>query len=465
MRDPRKPRRAPERGSVLIIALLVLVAISFIAVTLAREAKVEMQVAARTVDNMRARAIADSAIDRAMAAIKLDDTPGDTLTDTWRDDEPDFRNIQCGSGHYWILFGEEDPTVYGPGTGMTQGAASAIKFGVRDEASKLNLNTATLAQLEQLPGMTEDIAESIIDWRSAGETASPLGAKSAYYNSLTPGYSCKDAPFESMEELLCVKEIDESVLYGEDRNRNGILDPCEDDGDKSFPPDDSDGQLLLGLADYLTLYSMEYNWTNDQRTRLYLGNVKQLSEISTRLTTYGVNQQIANAVAQYIVRPPRGAPPFSSIGQLVNVQGMDATNMAIVGDELTTVNATTIPGLINVNTAAQEVLAGLPGLTANDVQAIMAARTGSADLTSPAWLMAVLTKPKLAAIWDLITTRSFQFTIHVAVALDDHPSIIRRCEVVVDRGYAPMKVMYRRDLTPLGFPLPNERGTGPGSPP
>lgn len=433
--------RRRQSGSVLIVALVVLVAVTFIALTLAREARIEVQVAARTVDNVRTRALADSCIDKVMANLKLDDTPGDTLADEWRDDETMYRNFPLGAGHCWVVYGEQDP-----------GDGRETRYGVRDEASKLNVNIATEQQLMQIPGMTTEIAEAILDWRDTDDTAMESGAESSFYNALVPGYNAKNGPIESLEEMLRIKGIDESILYGEDRNRNGILDPGEDDGDRSFPPDDSDGLILRGFADYLTVYSMDMNWTKDGRARMNVTSAKP-DDVRARLEKQGMATNVAGQVAQQM---QRGG--IQSVAQLLQIPTMDEANFAIAADELTTVDQPQLQGRINVNTASQPVLAGLPGLTADDVSSIMSRRLNAGeDLSSPAWLLRVLPKQKFGQIFDLITTRSYQFTVHAAVALDDHPEMIRRIEAVVDRSYAPMRVLWRRDLTRLGFPLANER--------
>ena len=44
------------------------------------------------------------------------------------------------------------------------------------------------------------------------------------------------------EELALVNGATYEVLYGEDANMNGVLDPNEDDGEESAPTDNSDGK-------------------------------------------------------------------------------------------------------------------------------------------------------------------------------------------------------------------------------
>ena len=166
-----------------------------------------------------------------------------------------------------------------------------IRFGITDEASKINLNTATEAQLLTLlsaviddDGLTDPqpIVDAILDWRDEdhdphGEFADTEGD---YYRDLDRPYRMKNGPFSTVEELLLVKGMTGQILYGEDFDRNGLITPNEDDGDDSFPPDNGDGELRLGLYNYLTVLSAEDNVANDARPRVYLaaGNVDTIRE-------------------------------------------------------------------------------------------------------------------------------------------------------------------------------------------
>jgi hypothetical protein len=94
-----------------------------------------------------------------------------------------------------------------------------------DEQSKININTAsedTISNLLLYFDVEEDlalsIAGSIIDWRDAdSEIASSergllYGAEEEYYQSLAQPYSCKNAPFDNIYELLLVKNITPDIL-------------------------------------------------------------------------------------------------------------------------------------------------------------------------------------------------------------------------------------------------------------
>ncbi len=91
-----------------------------------------------------------------------------------------------------------------------------VKVDVIDTAAFIDLNYVTATQLELMNVFQQNAptADAIIDWRTPETTATSDGAKSDYYQGLNPPYNCKDAPFDTVEELLLVKGITPSMLYG-----------------------------------------------------------------------------------------------------------------------------------------------------------------------------------------------------------------------------------------------------------
>jgi type II secretory pathway component PulK len=437
-------RRRRRRGVILVLVLLILAFVVTLTLALARDVKVEVAVAGQQADALRLRALTDSAIDRAMAELRLDTTAGDTLLEPWRDDEASFKAAPRDGARVWWLLAEPDP-----------GDGREVRWGFRDEASRLDLNLASRDQLLALPGITEEAVDAIIDYRDEDDEALDDGAETTYYAALDPPYLAKNTFYESLDELLRVKGVDAAMLYGEDRNRNGLLDPGEDDGDGSYPPDDADGQLDRGLVDYLTIFARDPNVKQDGTARLVWSSAGA-NDVRQRLEAAGM----AQPALQRLVTAKSAGMQADSLGQLLQPPEIDEAAARIVFEELTTIDSPVVPGRINVNTAAREVLAGLPGLEAEDVEAILSARIeAERDLTSPAWLMGVIGKQKVVAIADLVTTRSEQFLVHVVAQLDG-TSRFQRIEALIDRSQTPIRVLVRRDLTGLGFPFPNERGEG-----
>lgn len=126
-----------------------------------------------------------------------------------------------------------------------------------DEWGKINVNVASPELMEEVLrslGITEladTIAAAIVDWRDADDTGF---AESQVYSERDPPYAAANADLARIEELLFVEGITQEMFYGDDWNRNGVLDPQEDDGDGSWPPDNADGVMQPGLIDVFTVY-------------------------------------------------------------------------------------------------------------------------------------------------------------------------------------------------------------------
>jgi hypothetical protein len=152
-----------------------------------------------------------------------------------------FWDYQCqavpvGESHFWVV-GRDTNNAVGPGH---------MAFGLIPENARLNLNTASSNTLYWLPRMTDDLIMSLIDWRDTNGT----GPTVSYYGSMTPPYVCKCDHFETVDEIRLLLGSTMDVCVGEDINRNGILDPNEND-------DNSDGMLTPGLVECVTAYSQE----------------------------------------------------------------------------------------------------------------------------------------------------------------------------------------------------------------
>jgi len=337
-----------------------------------------------------------------------------------------------------------------------------VRYGITDEAGKLNINAASRDQLIRLldPIVPEDVqagdlADAIIAWRDPKENPN----EDEYYHSLDPPYRCKNAPFETVEELLLVRGMTAEILYGEDVNRNGLLDANEDDGDAHFPPDDSDGQLDQGLLPLVTVYSVEPNWANDNQRRINIA--KKDAKLREKLEKYFDDADVVD----FIVKAA-GDPKLKSPASLLLLPGspLTAEDLPVVMDRLTTFPPEAgFVGLINVNTARPAVLRCVDGLTDGEVAEIVSTRRqlDSEAKKTTAWLVTqgVLTPEKFARVAPQLTARSFHFTIE-AIGYADHIGMFRRLQVVVEmRGQVP-QVLYWRDLTSLGlgYPIRSEEG-------
>lgn len=220
-----------KKGIVIIAVLWMAIVLTVMAAVLGRKSRLDMKVCLARMEGVRCKWATRAGIEKAMAVLKEDDATSDSLLDLWSDNDEDFNDVPLERCWFSVQ--------------------------VIDEASKLNINTATKEQLMGLPNMVEEIADAIIDWRDTDDTASGAGVESGYYESLPYGYMARNGPFRTIRELLLVKDVTDELFYGEDTNLNGRLDYNENDGDMSPPHDDADGILDVGWAAYLTCYSSD----------------------------------------------------------------------------------------------------------------------------------------------------------------------------------------------------------------
>ncbi len=114
---------------------------------------------------------------------------------------------------------------------------------------------ATGTNLALLPRMTTALANNIIAWEDTNTSDSLGGAESDTYMMQSPPYLCKNAPFETVDELRLVYQMNPDILYGEDANLNGILDPNENDGDVLPPSDNAWTDASIRYAWSISLFT------------------------------------------------------------------------------------------------------------------------------------------------------------------------------------------------------------------
>ncbi len=161
--------------------------------------------------------------------------------------------------------------------------------------------------------------------------------------------------------------------------------------------------------------------------------------------------------------------PFSSIP-------LDLANTTpLLMDYLTTVDATAIPGRINIMECPQEILRGVPGLTDEVVDQILEARVdGSDSLTRDfeTWLAVegYLTMDEMRAILPLVTCGGDVFKAQIVGYMEGEAAFSRIEAVISGVGDVPMILFFRRmdhldrgfDIATLGqrFDVGNQVGVG-----
>jgi type II secretory pathway component PulK len=454
----RRTQPAQQRGSVLVIVLWIAFGLVSLALYFANSMNFEL----RASDNRVSAMAADQAIEGAerylsylLATQAANGSNGvfPILSDA------QCRSVPVGEAHFWLI-GRDTNNPVGPGR---------MCFGLVDEASKLNLNLAASKpvaasnQIIWLPRMTADLTQAILDWVDTNGT----GPTVTYYAMQQPSYQCKCDPFETVDELRLLYGADMDTLVGEDADRNGILDPNEKD-------ENQNGMLDSGVLEYVTVYTREPNTNSAGTAKVNISSLTSRSSelISLLQTNFGAARatQILGNLGLGNNPPPRsGNNPqpqtttvrFASPLRFYVVSQMTSTEFALIGTNLTVSSGTYVDGRVNVNTASAAVLACLLGGDTGAGQQLVNYRQSNPNsLTSIAWIVDALGQSypdALAALaaGDYITTQSYQYTADVA-ALGPYGRGYRRVKFIFDTSGGSPKVVYRQDLTHLGWALGKE---------
>ena len=426
---------------VLVLVLAVVPVLSLVALTYSELMFVEYEAAQTSLRKAQARELSFSGIDAVRMFLSLD-LETQAQAGGWYDNPA----IWCER----LVIDDVDPRRRGRFTliapNLRDGYYSGIRFGIQDESARLNLNAVLVVDkqipgagrelLMALPGMTEDVADAILDWMDEDDEPREFGCEAEYYLTLAPPYQPKNGPLETIEELLLVRGVTPSLLFGADVNRNGVVD--SEDTSANLPGEvgllDEEGQV--GWATYLTLWSMELNLRSDGSPKIYVNKddleslYTELEELlgthwatfivayrqqeqgddSSRSRTGGSAQNSQgrssneNNSEEEIESEPSGeldlAQPARTristildlIGSRVRVRYTDeeetkillspcqgdpaslAVHLPLLMENLTAVESPVIFGRININLAPRAVLRRIPGMTEEIVEEILARR-------------------------------------------------------------------------------------------
>jgi type II secretory pathway component PulK len=422
-----------KKGLVLVAVLWVIMVLIVIAAAIGRNSRLDTKICVVRMDEVRCKWTCRAGVERAIAVLNDDLRGSDSLTDLWSENDVDFNDVKLGRSFFTVR--------------------------VVDEASKLNINTASRKQLLRLEreGMTEEIADAIIDWRDKNDEPRGGGAEAGYYENLRYRYRIRNGRFMTIRELLRVKGVTEELLYGEDTNLNGELDYNEKDGDESPPGDNKDDKLDRGWIAYLTCYSYDRNRDAAGNERININNADE-DKLTEELN-------ISKPHAKWIVKN-RKNKGYKSIADLINenspkedksdteesedAQPLDLATFKDIADKITVDDKKSIPGRVNVNTAPREVLAALLGDDETDEQVADDIITHRGSLLSGMQSIAdvldvesvnVKTFKKIA---NNITTRSDVYTVRCLATADRgrFRGTRLQTEAVVNRSLAPCKILY-----------------------
>lgn len=454
-----------------MLVLWVMAVLCAVALKLSFSSHLRLQVTASVGEGAQAVYLARAGVERTVAELVQGRDSVQTLDDLRESESTSCTKVELGEGHYTLFAGLDE-----------QGEPT---YGIMDEAARINVNTADAAILSKVPGMNTEISASIAALR-------------------------KHQPFHSVNDLLLIEQVDVQHLFGEDMNGNGLLDPNEDDGDESWPPDNADGRLGRGLTAYLTTWSAAQNVTSEGKKRV---NINSADAKSIAKSVPGLTSQEAESIVEH-----RKKTKFTSIADLLDVElvkkaaeqpksstpggkdkkkspepsgglsatkakpptppkakekpvgkseekpaaeskertategtgqkAFDAGKLRKIAGAVTTSDEAVLKGLVNINTASHAVLACLPGVTEPLARAIVRVRAQRKE--------GFETVADLLDVAGMSAEEFRQVCPYISVRSDvfrvlsfgviEKTKVYRCVEAVIDRTVKTARIRYWRDL-------------------
>jgi general secretion pathway protein K len=243
-------RLKDKRGVVLILVLSMVALFSAMIITFSSDEGFDIELAYNFHDSIQAQYIALAGVEAAKVILAQDDRSHDSLDEQWA----------------------EFPVYAATASGYLNGAQ--LTGTITDECSKFDLNSLaiqdnnkgfrrkqfqslfTLQHIDITPEELDDLTNSIIDWLDTGSEGTMGGAKDEYYLSLEPPYHCKNAPMDSIEEILLVKGMKSEYFY-DTENYKGISNYV------TVGPVSTGGRININTASEMVLKSISERINDD----------------------------------------------------------------------------------------------------------------------------------------------------------------------------------------------------------
>ena len=380
-------RSRRQRGSVFVMSLAVLAGLIAVLASVMASQHTAIQAQIGRQDRARARRAAESGIQRALAELVNVQAANPDAAN--QPDPTTSGSAATGNAvtlqDSWAQLGQNGDERFALGR-------ESFRLQIVDAAARININSSPQEQLERLPLSQEQI-ESLLDFREAGRDPRAQGGKDEFYGNLSEPYNAKLRPFDAVDELLQVRGWTADVLFR----------PVEDVASNTPLPQDAAGRTVP-LYDLLTTssYSPQVDPAGQARINVNTGNQQQRAQ---RLLQAGFSQQASAIIT--------ARNNWASIGEIAAATGLTPEDQQRVLDYLAVNGQPRIAGLMNINTASEELLSTVPGITPDIAQAIVQRQgQGFASLGELATIPGVTAQVLQQAAGSL-TTISQSFIVRV----------------------------------------------------
>jgi len=192
-----RPLLANQRGVALIVVLWIFIFLFVVAFDFSASVREEAAATQRFSDETQGYYLAVAGFQRGLYDFIQQSSGGNPQPDPKQNDlfDGSWREEKLGSG--------------------------AFRVRLVDEGGKINLNRVDEQVLRRVfinlgvEGSLADIlVDSIMDWRDPDDLHRTNGAESDYYRSLSPAYTAKNGPLDSVEDLLWIRGMTPGLFYG-----------------------------------------------------------------------------------------------------------------------------------------------------------------------------------------------------------------------------------------------------------
>jgi Type II secretion system (T2SS), protein K len=384
----------------------------------------------------------------------------------------------------------------------------SVAFGATNESAKFHLQALLewdrkspgVAQqaLMQLPGMTFQLADRILDWIDSDSTPRMYGGEATIDsrsggNRVGPASPAqpRDAVPATLDELLAIPGLSRERLFG----GNKFVGDAASERERGRPRDQTE---MIPWSNFLTVHSRERNETFTGEPRIHINQPDLATlhdEVDRRLgrvwadliiayrqfgpmrgrsgppaTDYKVElslpakfqfQSELDLVGLVVAVPAKGSLVKLLRSPLAADRVQGGGEFTAIMDNLSADPRKIIEGRINVDEASREVLLGIPGMDPVTADRIVASRSLTSDSPAtrahPAWLaeQGVVELSRLRKLLPFLTSGGDVWKANIVAYFADRPQMIHE-EVVVDGTGSGLSQLYCRDKRDLRFPYPIE---------
>ncbi len=378
---------------------------------------------------------------------------------------------------------------------VSRTAPSKLQFGLQNESTRLHLAMVLgweqeetgrgKAALMQLPGMTDSIADALLDWLDADDQAREFGAESEYYQQLDKPYKPRNGIPETLDELLYVKGITRELLHGlttraGNETSVSVADSVIDwtqlltctsaesnltpDGKSKINLNSSDlrklhqtlsGQFDESLARYIILarqYGLSFGDENrssaaiSEATAGSALSLEKESKFSIASPAFLIDTYVDVPSGKRTKRVP--SPLQSNSPDFLELAGRIFSQTTASPDDV-------LIGRININLANEAVLRTIPEMSPETVSQIIQQRETleESERGNTAWLLSrqVITAEQYRQWFPYITTAGDVYTGEIVVFRKTGGPFLRR-KLTIDASKRSASAVDWIDLTSQGLP-------------